>query len=214
MRFSLLLLLLFTSLASADWTGVSLEFGDTDSDWEFEDDTREARVSELSFSVEEKIDTGLAFGASLGYFDMRVVADSNSAAETRKFDGQYLGIYIRQPFELSQHVALHGLFSYRYATGSESGADDEDDEKDIDWTQSSFELGFNLRFSRLRIAPYAIYQDIDGDISGGGTDVFELDEPLTQGIRFDYFLEDSAFVRFEIVSGGRSGGYLSFVRRY
>lgn len=214
MRFSLLLLLFFSSLASAEWTGVALEIGETDSDWKFEDDVREAQISELNFQIEEKIETGLTFGASIGYFDMRVVADSNSLAETLKFDGQYLGLYIRQPFQISNHVSLHGLFSIRYASGNESGADDDEDEKDIDWTQSSFELGLNLRFSRLRIAPYAIYQDVDGDISGGGTDVFELDEPLTRGVRFDYFVEDTAFVRFEFVTGGRDGGYLSFVRRY
>ena len=214
MRFSLLLLLLFSSLVSAEWTGVALEIGETDSDWKFEDDIREAQVSEINFQIEEKIETGLTFGAISGYFDMRVIADSDSAAETLKFDGQYLGLYIRQPLPISKHVSFHGLFSIRYANGTESGADEEDDEKDIDWTQSSFELGLNLRFSRLRIAPYAIYQDVDGDISGGGTEVFEPDEPLTQGVRFDYFVEDTAFVRFEFVTGGRSGGYLSFVRRY
>ena len=214
MRFSLLLLLFFSSLASAEWSGVSLEIGETDSDWKFDDDVREAQISEINFQVEEQIDTGLTFGASIGYFDMRVVPDSDSAAQTMKFDGQYLGMSIRQPFEISEHISLHGLFSIRYTTGNESGADDEEDEKDIDWTQSSFELGLNLRFSRLRISPYAIYQDVDGDISGGGTEVFELDEPLTQGVRFDYFTEDTGFVRFEFVTGGRSGGYLSFVRRY
>lgn len=212
MRFSLLLLLLFSSLASAEWTGVSLEIGETDSDWKFEDDVREAQISEINFQVEEKIDTGLTFGASIGYFDTRVVADSDSAAETMKFDGQYLGLYIRQPLPISKRLSFHGLFSIRYTSGTESGADD--DEKNIDWTQSAFELGFNLRFSKLRISPFAIYQDVDGDISGGGTDVFELDEPMTQGVRFDYFVEDTAFVRFEFVTGGRSGGYLSFVRRY
>ena len=214
MRFSLLLLLLFSSLASAEWTGVSLEIGETDSDWKFEDDVREAQISEINFQVEEKIETGLTFGAGIGYFDMRVVADSDSAAETMKFDGQYIGLYIRQPLHINNHISFHGLFGIRYTNGNESGADDEEDEKDIDWTQSSFELGLNLRFSKLRISPYAIYQDIDGDISGGGTEVFELDEPLTQGVRFDYFIEDTGFVRFEFVAGGRSGGYLSFVRRY
>ncbi len=214
MRLSLLFLLFFSSLVSAEWTGVSLEIGETDSDWKFDDDVREAQVSEINFQIEEKIDSGLTFGASIGYFDMRVVPDSDSAAETMKFDGQYLGLYIRQPLPISKHISFHGLFSIRYTNGTESGVDDDEDEKDIDWTQSSFELGFNLRFSKLRIAPYAIYQDVDGDISGGGTDVFELDEPLTQGVRLDYFIEDTAFVRFEFVNGGRSGGYLSFVRRY
>ena len=41
-----------------------------------------------------------------------------------------------------------------------------------------------------------------------------MDEALSHGLRFDYFVEETAFIRFEIVSGGFAGGYLNFVRRY
>jgi hypothetical protein len=37
---------------------------------------------------------------------------------------------------------------------------------------------------------------------------------LTRGIRFDLFVERTAFVRLEFVDGSRTGGYLVFVRRY
>lgn len=214
MRFSLLILLLLPGLASAYWTGISLELGNTDSDWRFDNDTREAQISELNFQIEEKTDTDLTVGVNIGYIDLRVVADSDSAAQTMKFDGQYLGIYLRQPFRISDRVGLHLLFSVRYTSGNESGVDEDEDEADVEWTQSGVEFGISFRYANLRISPFVAYQDIDGDINADSTDVFELDEALTQGIRFDYFVEDTAFIRFEFVTGARNGGYLNFVRRY
>jgi hypothetical protein len=63
--------------------------------------------------------------------------------------------------------------------------------------------------------PFAAWSDVDGDISGGeGASVFELEDPVTRGIRFDLFVEHTAFVRLEFVDGSRSGGYLVFARRY
>jgi len=213
-RFSLLILLFFPCLASAFWTGISLELGNTDSDWRFDNDTREAQVSELNFQIEEKTNSDLVVGASIGYVDLRVVADSDSAAQTLKFDAQYLGLYLRQPFRISDHVGLHLLLDLRYNVGTESGVNADEDEARIEWTQSGVEIGVGFRFANLRISPYAAYQDIDGDIDADSTEIFELAESLTRGIRFDYFVESTAFIRFEYVSGARNGGYLNFVRRY
>jgi len=212
LRFSLLLLLCYSGLANAQWTGVSLEIGNFDSDWDFGRDTREAQISEINFQIEEKTESNLTVGASIGYVDLRVVAASDSAAETRKFDGEFISVYLRQPLRINDTISLHGAFSFRYTTGNESG--DADERAGIDWTQSVFELGLSLRFRNFRIVPYAAYHDIDGDISDDITDVFEMDEALIRGLRFDYFIEDTAFIRFEFVSGGQEGGYLSFVRRY
>lgn len=212
MRFSLLLLLFFSSLAAADWSGISFEIGNYDSDWEFERDTREAQISEINFQIEERTESGLTVGASIGYVDLRAVADSNSAAETLKFDGEFVRVYLRQPLRITDHLSLQGALSIRYTSGRESG--DVDDRAEVDWTESAFELGLSIRFGNYRIMPYSAYRDVDGDISDDGTDVFELEEALVQGLRFDYFVEDSAFIRFEFVSGGAQGGYINFVRRY
>ena len=212
LRFSLLLLLCYSGLVNAQWTGVALELGNFDSDWEFENDTREAQISEISFQIEEKTASNLTVGATFGYVDLRVVVDSDSAAQTRKFDGEFIGIYLRQPFRINDNISLHGAFSIRYTSGRESGADD--DRAEIDWTQSVFELGVSLRYANLRITAYTAYHDIDGDINADSTDVFEMDETLSHGLRFDYFVEKTAFIRFEFVSGGFEGGYIHFVRRY
>lgn len=121
-------------------------------------------------------------------------------------------MYLRQALRINDHISLNGAFGIRYTNGSESGADD--DRAEIEWTQSVVELGLGLRFAHFRIMPYAAYHDIDGDISDDGTDVFETDEALIRGLRLDYLVEDSAFIRFEFASGGRQGSYLNFVRRH
>jgi hypothetical protein len=210
-RFKLLaLLLLFASPAGADWTGVAMDFADVNSDWKFNDGIREAQTSAVSFQIEEKAESELRVGLGIGYMSMRIVADT--AAETRKFDGEYLRIYLRQPVRINESISLHGLLSYRYNTGRDN---DEIDSAEIDWTETSLQIGVSLRFANYRLTPFTTVRHVDGDISDDdGTEVFDLDEPQSLGIRFDYFFDETSFLGIEVLSGGQAGGYLSFVRRY
>jgi len=206
-----LLLSLNPGNANAEWTGISLDLASFDSDWKFADQTRQASNSELSFRIEERTASGLAVGAAIGYFDMRLLAPT--PAETLKFDGQYFAIFLRQDFSMSPRLSLHGGVGYKYASGSQSG--DVSDAANIDWTETNAELGVGIRVGNLRIMPFAGWNDIDGDLTdSGGTSVFRLDRPDSQGIRFDIFTEQTAFVRLEFVTGSRSGGMLVFARRY
>lgn len=211
MRFkSLALLLLFASSAGADWTGVAVDFANVNSDWKFDDGIREAQTSAVSFQIEEKAESELRVGVSIGYLSMRIIADT--AAKTRKFDAEYLRIYLRQPVRISEFISLHGLLSYRYNTGRDN---DEINPAEIDWTETSLQIGVSLRFANYRLTPFTAVRHVDGDISDdNGTAVFDLDEPQSHGIRFDYFVDDTAFLGLEVLSGGQAGGYLSFVRRY
>jgi len=210
-RFKLLVLLcVYAGLAKADWTGVALEFANVDSDWKFDNGLREAQINSISFQIEEKTPSGLSVGGGIGYISMRVGGDSS--ASTRKFDAEYLQVYLRQEIRISESISLYGLFNYSYNTGSDN---DITDRAEIDWSEASFQVDASIRFANLRITPFAAYYDIDGDISDdNGTAVFEMDDPVSHGIRFDYYLEPTAFIRFVFQSGGQAGGYLTFVRRY
>jgi len=210
-RFKLLVILfLYAGLAKADLTGIALELANVDSDWKFDNGVREAQINSIAFQIEEKTATGLSAGGGIGYFDMRVVGDSS--ADTRKFDGEYLQIYLRQEIRISESIALHGLFNYSYNSGRDNK---ENDRADIDWNEASFQIDASIRFANFGITPFAAYYDIDGDISdNNGTEVFEMDEPVSHGIRFDYYTDPTAFIRIVFQSGGRSGGYLTFARRY
>lgn len=206
----LVLLYLFTGFVHADWTGVSVQLANVDSDWEFDDGLREAQINGISFQVEEKTGTGLAVGVGIGYNSMRVVGDGST--ENRKFDAEYLQIYLRQEINISKSVSLHGLFNYSYNTGDDN---DDDNPADIDWDETSVQIDLNIRFANYALSPFAAYQDIDGDISDdNGTAVFKIDDPVSHGIRFDYYTEPTAFIRIVLQSGGQAGGYLTFVRRY
>ena len=206
--------LLLPSAAPAQWTGVSAGLANVESDWSFDSGRREADISELSFQIEEETQTGLVVGLDLGFMDMRLIPSSASSADSLKFDGQYIGIYLRQPLRINERLSLHGMLRLSYHSGDKSGDDADEDDAEIDWTSSLLELGMSLRLSSFRVTPYAVYNDIDGDVSGGGTEVFDVEDNLSQGVRFDYFVEDSAFIQFDFITGGSAGGYLNFVRRY
>ena len=208
--FAALLLLLQADTATAEWTGVSVTFGRYDSDWAFSGETREAKINEIDFRIEERTESGLAVGAMIGYMDLRVAGGRDS--ETQKFDGQYFGIYLRQDHSISDLLSLHGNLDLSYHSGNESGS--SDDETDIDWTEVNFEIGLGIRTASLRIMPFARFSDLDGDISNGGTRSFELDQVDSVGIRFDIYTEQTAFIRLELVTGADEGGYITFVRRY
>ncbi len=212
MRIRLLLLLaLYSGLAHGIWTGISMELADVDSDWEFGSGMREARINRLSFAAEEKTSTALRGGFRLGIFDMRTVADT--PAETQKFDGEFLGIFLRLPVRLADRWTLHGWFGYTYHSGRESG--DIEDAAGIDWSEVGAGVGISARFSNLRVMPYVAFADVDGDIqSAGGTVLFEQETTRSQGLKVDFFLDPTAYIRFEFADGGQSGGFLTFVREY
>ncbi len=209
-RIKLLILLLFyAGLAEADWAGAVIEIANYDADWEFDGGVREARITSISFQLEEKFKTGLRAGGGFGYFDMHLDGESG---DTEDFDGQYVEFYLRQPWSISETVSLYGLFDYRYNRGDSRG---NGERADIDWNELSLHMGARLRFSDYRITPFMAYFHIDGDTSGdGGAGNFENDDSTTQGIKFDFIIEDTGFIRLEARTGYQSGAFLSFGRRY
>jgi hypothetical protein len=210
-RFKLLILLfVYAGLAEAGWTGVALDVADFDSDWKFDSGVREAQIITISVQIEEKLDAGLVVGGGIGYFDMRVRGDAS--VDTQDFDGQYLELYLRHPFPVSERIALQGRLGYRYYSGDHSGGTER---ADIDWSEVNLQLGVGMRFAHLRITPCVAYYNIYGDIGGdNGAGSFDNDDSVSQGVSFDYFADDSGYIRLEIRSGYQSGGYLGFVRRY
>ncbi len=211
MRIKLLILLLLqVGLVKAEWGGAVIEIAHYDADWKFDSDVREARITSLSFQIEEKFEPGLIAGGGIGYFDMRVRGDSS--VDTQEFNGQFLDLYLRQPFPVSESIALHGRLGFRYYSGDDRSGTDR---ADISWSETNLQVGVGVRFSHFRITPFVAYYNIDGDISDDiDTGDFENDDSISQGVSFDYFVDDSAYIRVEVRSGYQEGGYLSFARRY
>ena len=215
MRFKLIILLfLYTGLAKAEAEaesiGVALDIASYKSDWQFDSGVREAKITSISFQLEEKLEAGLTVGGGIGYFDMSVRGNSNVSSQD--FDGQYLEIYLNHPFPVSERISIHGAFAYRYYSGNGNNGDERED---IDWSEVNLQIGVGVRFAHLRITPFMAYYNIDGDISDdSGTGSFENDDSVSQGVSFDYFADDSGYIRLELRSGYQSGGRLSFERRY
>jgi hypothetical protein len=206
----LLLLLGFTGLAKAEFTGVAFELSDTKSDWEFSESIRETKITSLTLQIEERTESGFSVGAGIGFMTIRV--DGNEQVETQKFDGEYLEIYLRQDFSISESFSLDALLNYGFYSGDENTSSDRDD---ISWNQLGLEFGASFQHSNLRITPFVSYTDVDGDISGDDpTETFSLEDEIGYGLRLDFFTESTAFVRLQLQTGSHNGGYINFVRRY
>ena len=208
MRFSLFVWSCLFAGQAAAWSGIKLELSETDNLWEFRNGDRDTRISYINLQVEDKATTDLRVGADFGYMTLRV--DAADPADVDKFDAQYIGIYLRQPFAISQSISLHAMLSYRYHSGANNV-----DPIDIDWSEVSLQLGASFRISNIDVAPFAAIYHVDGDISEtGSTEIFEGSGESSQGIRFDYYVDPTAFVRLEFRAGEKEGGYLGFARRF
>jgi hypothetical protein len=206
----LTLLLGFSGLARAEWTGVAFEIGDTRSDWEFSESVRETKITSIELLVEERTATGFTIGGGIGYMTMRV--DGNDEVDTKKFDGEFLEFYLRKDFAVSEAFSLEAEFDYGFYSGDENVSEDRDD---IGWTQLGAEFAMNFQLDNIRISPFASYTDIDGDISGEDpTESFALEDEVGYGLRLDFFTDSTAFIRLSLQTGSYTGGYLIFVRRY
>jgi hypothetical protein len=206
----LFIILLFSGPLAAQWSGVALALEDADIRWQFDQGKRNVNLSGIGFQFEEATATGLRVGLKFKQSSLRVAADQNSVAQ--KFDAQSLGLYLRESVELGYNLSLHGQFTFLLNNGNRVG---NDVIETIEWTETQLEIGVGFKYSLVRITPYLIYFDFDGDISGAsGTSIFNLADPVVRGVKLDYFLEKTAYIRLAIQSGDRSGGYLSFVREY
>ncbi len=204
------MLLVCPGIAFADATGVEFEIGEMDSDWAFSDGVSVAKTTSLRLRIEERTESGLSVGGGIGYLSMRISEEGSS--QSTKFEAENLQIYLRQIFTITESFSFEGLMSYGYYTGRENVVEDRDQ---IEWSQVDLEFGANIRTSNLRITPFASYSSVDGDISGtDGGGAFELEDPFSYGVRFDYFVETTAFLSLRLQTGSQTGGYFSFVRRY
>lgn len=204
------LLCFYSEFVAAQSTGIRVNIEENEIDWEFDDKSREARITRLSFEIEECLDSGTRLGFGLGYTDIDLRGDGRNAS--KRFTGEHLELFVRHPFAVTDDVSLLTRVNYRYNSGSD---DDDESSADIDWSELGIELGLAIRFSNVRVTPFARYQYLDGDLSGdpaGGS--FDLDNPASAGIKVDLFTEPTAYVRLSLRGGDYSTVFLTFAREY
>jgi len=207
---ALLVLLGGPALADEQTTGVALKFASLKSDWKFSDGTRDTKLNSLILSLEQRATAGLTVGGSIGYHNLWI--DDKGGGNSTSFDVQNIEIYLRQEHALSESITLQGLLSFAWYTGDQN---DNDEDADLDWTQVGAELGANFRQANWGITPFVSYTYLDGDTSGledGGD--FKLKDQFGQGVRFDIYVDPTAFVGIELRMGSQTGGFLNFVKRY
>ena len=213
-RTVLLLTLIFSvgvTAVKAEWTGISVDINEISTELQFETGQRAMRLDNLSLKIEEKTAANLRVGLSIGQISTRT-ANQLPPDNAQKFEGNYLGLYLRLPIQAGEHFSINGKFSYRYnyATEAVSSLPSE-----LEWHDRRFQIGLGAKFQALRVTPFIVYHRMSGDITNAtGTELFDSINSVSRGISIDYFIEPTAYIRFQLSRGGEEGGYLRFARVY
>jgi hypothetical protein len=214
MNFRVLILFccLFNSMtAHSDWTGIIVGLEDTDTQWLVSKEARESSVNRLSLKMEEKTEAELRVGISIGQLSVRTKGISG-IDRIDKFEGNYIGLYLRQPVNLNNYLSFEGTLGYRFHTGM---GQIESDADEIEWHETRLKLSAGFDFADIRISPFVQWQNVDGDVSGEtGRNVFETDESESRGVMVDYFVEPFAYIRLQFSKGGNESLQISFAKVY
>ncbi len=202
---------LVSTVARAEWTGISVNIEDYSTTWQFQTLQRTIDINQWNFNLEEKTTSALRVGLSIGQSRIRI-SDNISPANTQKFHANLLGIYLRLPLSLGDNFSVQGRLSYRI----NSGRDSKDiDPGQIEWYETEVELGLSGQWQSVRFTPFVAYRNVDGDITdSSGIELFDPVDEISTGIRFDYYIDPTAYIRFQLFSGANAGGYLVFAREY
>jgi hypothetical protein len=195
----------------AEWTGISMNIEDYSTTWQFRTLQRTTDINQWNFNLEEKTTSALRVGLSIGQSRIRI-SDNISPTNTQKFDANSLGLYLRLPLSLSDNFSVQGRLSYRINSGSDSK---DIDPSEIEWYETEVELGLSGRWQSVRLTPFVAYRNINGDITdSSGIELFDPVDEISSGIRFDYYIDPTAYIRFQLTIGANEGGYLVFAREY
>jgi len=208
-RTSLFFLLLLPFPVMAGWTGLGAFIGQGDSDWLFSQGVQNADIGYYGLRIEENTEAEIRVGVSAGQFDLRL--QDRDAAIAEKYNGQFLSFYLRWPVMLTRSLKFHTLLSYRYNLGTKV----KSEITEINWSEISLDMGVSLQLGRLSLRPYLNVRRIDGDItSDTSTLLFELDTATSYGLKLDYHVERTAYIRLQGSSGSHNLMMVSFVREY
>lgn len=206
-----LVLVFFPVAAFGGWTGIAGFIGSSDSDWSLVNQIRQADMMYYGFSIEEKTSTELRVGASGGQYDLKLTQLDN-IFNTEKFTGEFLTLYLRLPVVLAKSIKLHSDLHYAYHRGS-SGFPTL--EQNINWGEWLLNIGISVQLGRVSVRPFVNFRSINGDISNdSGTRIFELESSKSSGIILDYYVENTAYVRFRATGAENESLQISLVREF
>lgn len=198
---------------SASWTGIAAFVGQHESDWLVSTTKLNADSRIYGLQIEERTLIGLRIGARAGQNSL-TLENQLDLTQFEKYNVQFLSFYLRWPLAMTDSLTLYNQFNYQFNLGNQSSVANTTD-TDIDWIETSINLGISLRLGPVSIRPFTIYRSINGEISSP-TVVRKIDlkDNQSTGILLDIHVEPTAYIRLEATTSGSDSLMLSFVREY
>jgi len=197
--------------AGAAWSGVSLSLDEVEADWIFDGAPRRTETTRIGLRYTETAASGLVVGARVGRLTSRL-GPGPGVPLTEKYDAGFLGLSLHYPVRFGEHLRFYGELAYQYHSGDRI---DLAASERIEWRDFSIELGLSGEFGGVRVTPFAVYSDSEGDISGEpGTRGFSSRETVSAGLELDWFVEQGGLIRLRLLDGAEQSAGLGLVREF
>ena len=202
-------IMLFAGATRAEWSGVSLSLGETESLWEFSNFETDVELTEIFFRVENKTSTGLRAGFAFGQTDLSL--DPPGPTEVLNYGANFLNFDLGWLYEFDYGLSVETAIGWRYYSGS--GTND-DITADVGWTHGWLGVSPGVELGTVRLAPYWQAHRLDGDLGIDGVQrSFSRKETFSTGLNIDYLADETSFVRLNLGAGGDEGFLIEFIRR-
>ena len=200
---------IFPHQSEAEWSGVSLSLGETESVWEFSNFETDVELTEIFFRVENKTASGLRAGFAFGQSDLSL--DPPGPTEVLTYGANFLHFDLSWLYEFEYGLSLQTQLGWRYYSGS--GTND-DITADAGWTNGWVGVSPGLELGLIRLSPYWQAQRLDGDLGIDGLQrSFSRKETFSTGLNIDYLADETSFIRLNVGAGGDEGFLIEFIRR-
>ncbi len=208
-RFNLFVLLCLITLPASAWSGISAFLENAESNWSFTPDEQGSDIVFYGLQIEDRTDSPLRVGVSAGQFELRLLPSQLQVAQ--RYSGKFISFYLRLPQPLNEQISLHTRLHYQYHQGERSLQASEQ----ISWGETGLQLGLALELGRFSLQPFAYWRSVDGDITTPvQTRLFQQSDSSGYGLKLDYSVEPSAFIRLTATAGARQMTAIHFVRQY
>lgn len=175
-----------------------------------EQQSREMDTDYYGLRVEDKTTNGIRIGALGGEFSS-LLHRLEVPSEVSRFNGQFLGLYLRWPVKLNQFVSIHSQIEYRYQTAE----DNETESRKLTLNSSRAEAGLRLNVGYLAVMPFVELLSEQGDISQPGDNIFiENDVRSGYGLAVDVLFDATSYIRFVAIDQPQQRYSVSFVRDF
>lgn len=203
----LVLILFFCSSAQAQWTGITLGFGDETIPVQNAKQNLLLTPYNIRLAIEGKTQSGLRIGVAAAQSKAEIKNDSIQQQQSL----QGFQLFFRAPYSINDHVELEASTSIAQFYTPDSQTNNES----LDWLSKQVSIALYTSIFPIRIGIKAHLRTISGELQSVNQHIFfNESQSIYTSYSLDYQTEKTAYIRFQFTEHSNNTFIISFAKVY